>query len=123
MQRPAGGNVKDLLRSIAWVPESLNARVFIDGEYVKDAAWEYTVPQRWAIGRRARDPDGRRRRRSRERRQGRIVAMIGDHCPCPRDVRRRLACSVLEAALFATAPIFRPCSAPSAYPAHLASAP
>ena len=31
VQRPAGGNVKDLLRSIAWVPESLNARVFIDG--------------------------------------------------------------------------------------------
>ncbi len=45
VMRPAGGNVKDLLRSIAWVPESLNARVFIDGEYVKDAAWEYTVPQ------------------------------------------------------------------------------
>ena len=45
VQRPAGGNVKDLLRSIAWVPESLNARVFIDGEYVKDAAWEYTVPR------------------------------------------------------------------------------
>ena len=45
VQRPAGGNVKDLLRSIAWVPDSLNARVFIDGEYVKDAAWEYTVPR------------------------------------------------------------------------------
>ena len=40
VQRPAGGNLKDLPRSIAWVPESLNARVFIDGEYVKDAAWE-----------------------------------------------------------------------------------
>ena len=44
VQRPAGGNVKDLLRSIAWVPAGLSARVFIDGEYVKDAAWEYTVP-------------------------------------------------------------------------------
>ena len=45
VQRPAGGNLNDLLRSIAWTPEGLSARVFIDGEYVKDAAWEYTVPR------------------------------------------------------------------------------
>ena len=43
--RPAGGNVNDLIRSIGWTPDSLSARVFIDGEYVKDAAWEYTVPR------------------------------------------------------------------------------
>lgn len=43
--RPAGGSVSDLMRSIAWMPEGLSARVFIDGEYVKDAAWEYTVPR------------------------------------------------------------------------------
>ena len=45
VMRPAGGSVKDLMRSIAWMPEGLSARVFIDGEYVKDAAWEYTVPR------------------------------------------------------------------------------
>lgn len=45
VQRPAGGNVNDLIRSIGWTPDSLSARVFIDGEYVKDAAWEYTVPR------------------------------------------------------------------------------
>ena len=44
VMRPAGGSVSDLMRSIAWTPEGLSARVFIDGEYVKDAAWEYTVP-------------------------------------------------------------------------------
>ena len=43
--RPAGGTVNDLVRSIGWTPEGLSARVFIDGEYIKDAAWEYTVPQ------------------------------------------------------------------------------
>lgn len=43
--RPAGGNVSDIIRSIGWTPDSLSARVFIDGEYVKDAAWEYTVPR------------------------------------------------------------------------------
>ena len=45
VMRPAGGNVNDLMRSIGWTPDSLSARVFIDGEYVKDAAWEYTVPR------------------------------------------------------------------------------
>lgn len=45
VQRPAGGSVKDLLRSIAWVPEGLNARVFIDGHYIKDAVWEQTITQ------------------------------------------------------------------------------
>ena len=44
VMRPAGGTVKDLLRSIAWTPEGLSARVFIDGEYIKEAAWEYTKP-------------------------------------------------------------------------------
>lgn len=43
--RPAGGTVPDLLRSIGWIPEQLHARVFIDGQYVKEAAWEYTVPR------------------------------------------------------------------------------
>ena len=33
------------MRSIGWTPDSLSARVFIDGEYVKDAAWEYTIPR------------------------------------------------------------------------------
>lgn len=45
VQRPAGGSVKDIIRSIGWTPDSLSARVFIDGEYVRDAAWEYTVPR------------------------------------------------------------------------------
>ena len=45
VMRPAGGNVNDLIRSIGWIPDSLSARVFIDGEYVRDAAWEYTVPR------------------------------------------------------------------------------
>lgn len=45
VMRPAGGSVNDLMRSIGWTPDSLSARVFIDGEYVKDAAWEYTVPR------------------------------------------------------------------------------
>ena len=37
--------MNDIIRSIGWIPDSLSARVFIDGEYVKDAAWEYTVPR------------------------------------------------------------------------------
>ena len=45
VQRPSGGSVNDIIRSIGWTPDSLSARVFIDGEYVKDAAWEYTVPR------------------------------------------------------------------------------
>lgn len=45
VMRPAGGSIHDLIRSIGWTPDSLSARVFIDGEYVKDAAWEYTVPR------------------------------------------------------------------------------
>ena len=45
VMRPAGGNVNDLMRSIGWTSDRLSARVFIDGEYVKDAAWEYTVPR------------------------------------------------------------------------------
>lgn len=45
VQRPAGGSVNDIIRSIGWTPDSLSARVFIDGEYVRDAAWEYTVPR------------------------------------------------------------------------------
>jgi hypothetical protein len=45
VQRPAGGSVTDLLRSIAWTTDRLHARVFIDGEYVKEAVWETTVPR------------------------------------------------------------------------------
>ncbi|MBC7837457.1 MAG: hypothetical protein H7Y39_02270, partial [Nitrospiraceae bacterium] len=45
VMRPAGGNVNDLMRSIGWTPDRLSARVFIDGEYVEDASWEYTVPR------------------------------------------------------------------------------
>lgn len=45
VQRPAGGSVKDLMRSIGWVPEGLNARVFIDGQYIRDAVWEQTITQ------------------------------------------------------------------------------
>lgn len=44
VQRPAGGTVNDLIRSIGWTPDTLNARVFIDGEYVRNAVWETTVP-------------------------------------------------------------------------------
>ena len=43
--RPAGATVHDLLRSIGWMPEGLSARVFIDGVFVQNAAWEYTTPQ------------------------------------------------------------------------------
>ena len=42
--RPAGGTVNDLMRSIGWPSDRLHARVFLDGEYVKDAVWESTVP-------------------------------------------------------------------------------
>jgi hypothetical protein len=45
VMRPAGGTVKDLMHSIAWTSDLLNARVFIDGVYIKEAAWEYTTPQ------------------------------------------------------------------------------
>lgn len=37
VMRPTGGHVNDLLRSMGWTPDSLEARVFIEGEYVKDA--------------------------------------------------------------------------------------
>jgi O-antigen/teichoic acid export membrane protein len=35
--------VSDLLASIGWT-DRLSARVFLDGELVRDAAWEYTLP-------------------------------------------------------------------------------
>lgn len=41
----AGGSVADHLRAIGWQPERLNARVFIDGEYIEHAQWEYAVPR------------------------------------------------------------------------------
>ena len=42
--RPVGGTVSDILRSIGWT-DAQSARVFLDGELVKNAAWQYTVPR------------------------------------------------------------------------------
>jgi len=42
---PAGPTVAAHLRAIGWKPEGLHARVFIDGEFVEQARWKYTVPQ------------------------------------------------------------------------------
>ena len=44
VQRPAGGSVSDLLASIGWT-DRLSARVFLDGELIPDARWEYTLPK------------------------------------------------------------------------------
>lgn len=44
VQRPAGGSVSDLLASIGWT-DRFSARVFLDGELVLDARWEYTLPK------------------------------------------------------------------------------
>jgi hypothetical protein len=41
---PEGGTVGDHIRGLGWTTEGLSARVFLDGELVQDAAWEYTVP-------------------------------------------------------------------------------
>ncbi len=45
VSRPVGGTITDLLQSIGWTRDGLSARVFLDGELVKNAAWEYTLPQ------------------------------------------------------------------------------
>lgn len=45
VERPVEGTVTDLLRLIAWTRDRLSARVFLDGELVQDAVWEYTVPR------------------------------------------------------------------------------
>lgn len=42
---PEGGTVADHLRVLGWIPDSLNARVFIDGEYIEQARWEYAAPR------------------------------------------------------------------------------
>lgn len=44
VSRPVGGTITDIMRSIGWTHEGLSARVFLDGELVKNAAWEYTLP-------------------------------------------------------------------------------
>jgi hypothetical protein len=42
---PEGGTVADHLRAIGWQPDSLNARVFLDGDLIDKAQWEYAVPR------------------------------------------------------------------------------
>lgn len=43
---PAGPTVAAHLRAIGWKLEGLHARVFIDGEFIEHAQWEYAVPRR-----------------------------------------------------------------------------
>lgn len=45
VQRPEGASITDMLKSIGWTRDGLSARVFLDGELVRDAAWEYTMPR------------------------------------------------------------------------------
>jgi hypothetical protein len=71
----AGGNVNDLMRSIGWTPDQLSARVFIDGEYIKDDAWEYTVPRQSVVVRAI--PTGGGGGGNQGKDTGRMVAMIG----------------------------------------------
>lgn len=42
---PEGATVTGHLRALGWQPDSLNARVFIDGEYIEQAQWEYAMPK------------------------------------------------------------------------------
>lgn len=42
---PEGATVAGHLRAIGWQPDRLNARVFIDGELIEQARWEYAVPR------------------------------------------------------------------------------
>ena len=42
--RPAGGNVRDLLQSIAWTRDHESVRVYVDGVLVHQAQWEHVVP-------------------------------------------------------------------------------
>jgi hypothetical protein len=44
VSRPSGGSVSHLLQSIGWT-DRFAARVYLDGELVPDARWEYTLPQ------------------------------------------------------------------------------
>jgi hypothetical protein len=40
-----GGTVGEHLRAIGWQPESMSARVYIDGVLIPEAQWEYAVPR------------------------------------------------------------------------------
>ena len=42
---PEGGTVAEHVRALGWQPDHLSARVFIDGEYIEQAQWEYAVPR------------------------------------------------------------------------------
>lgn len=41
---PVGATVAEHLRSLGWPLDNLHARVFIDGQLIEQAAWEYAVP-------------------------------------------------------------------------------
>jgi len=40
-----GKTIRDHLLDLGWQPDSLNARVSIDGELVNNARWEYAIPR------------------------------------------------------------------------------
>ena len=42
---PEGATVAEHLRAIGWQPETLHARVSIDGVWIAQAQWEYAVPR------------------------------------------------------------------------------
>ncbi len=42
---PEGKTVAEHLRAIGWKLAGLHARVFIDGEFIEQAQWEYAVPR------------------------------------------------------------------------------
>lgn len=42
---PEGATVAGHLRELGWNPDPLHARVFIDGEWIEKARWEYAVPK------------------------------------------------------------------------------
>jgi hypothetical protein len=40
-----GATVSGHLRALGWNPDTLFARVFIDGVWIEKAEWEYSVPR------------------------------------------------------------------------------
>lgn len=42
---PEGETVAGHLRALGWHPEGLHARVFIDGQMIERAQWEFAVPK------------------------------------------------------------------------------
>lgn len=45
VMRPTGRHINDLLRPMGWTSDSLEARLFIENEYVKDAILECSIPR------------------------------------------------------------------------------